>query len=149
MTLTRWNPTRELWDIAEDMNRFVSNVFGDFNRDSTFFQGAWTPAVDIGEDRDNFYLRIDLPGMTKDDVRVNYEDGILTIKGERKDEWQDKKELNVHRAERFYGRFERSFTVPRRILDSKIAANFKNGVLMVTLPKVEEAKPKEIEVKIS
>lgn len=149
MTLTRWNPTRELWDIAEDMNRLVNNIFGDFNRDTTFFQGAWTPTVDIGEDNGNFYLRIDLPGMTKDDVRVNYEDGILTIKGERKDEWQDSKELSVHRAERFYGKFERSFTVPRRILDNRIAANFKNGVLMVTLPKAEEVKPKEIEVKIS
>jgi HSP20 family protein len=149
MTLTRWNPTRELWGIAEDMNRLVSNIFGDFNRDTAFFQGAWTPTVDIGEDKDNFYLRIDLPGMTKDDVRVNYEDGILTIKGERKDEWQDNKDLSVHRTERFYGKFERSFTVPRRILDNKIVANFKNGVLLVTLPKVEEVKPKEIEVKIS
>ena len=148
MTLTRWNPARELLDIADEMQRLVSNVFGDVTRETSFFKGSWTPAVDISEDKDNFYLHVELPGLKKDDVKVSYEDGILTIRGEKKDVREDK-DVNFHRVERSFGMFERSFRVPNRILEDKIDAKFENGVLTITLPKAEEAKPKEIEVKIS
>ncbi len=148
MTLTRWNPARDLMDIADEMNRLVSNVFGDATRETSFFKGTWSPAVDISEDRDNFYLHVELPGLKKDDVKISYEDGILTIRGEKKN-MREEKDVNYHRLERSFGQFERSFRVPNRIVEDKIAARFENGVLTITLPKAEEAKPKEIEVKIS
>lgn len=148
MALTRWNPGRDLMDLAEDMNRFVRNTFGDATREASFLRGTWNPAVDISEDKDNFFVTIDLPGMNKKDVKVSYEDGVLSISGEKKKE-SERKEENFHRVERSYGSFERSFRVPMRIVPERIEARFDNGVLTVTLPKAEEVKPKEIEVKIS
>ncbi|RMD92824.1 MAG: Hsp20/alpha crystallin family protein [Calditrichaeota bacterium] len=148
MTLTRWNPARDLLDVAEEMNHFMNNLFGDTARETSFYKGTWTPAVDISEDKDNFYLNVELPGMKKEDVKVSYEDGILTIKGEKKSE-REEKDVNFHRVERTFGMFERSFRVPNKIVEDKIDAKFENGVLTITLPKAEEAKPKEIEVKVS
>lgn len=148
MTLTRWTPTRDFLGIAEDMNRLVKTMFDDDTPETTYMKGSWTPAVDISEDDNNFYLTVDLPGMVKDEVKVRFEDGLLSITGEKKAETEEKK-LNYHRVERSYGRFERSFRVPSRISANKIDAKFDKGVLTVTLPKAEEAKPKEIEVKIN
>lgn len=148
MTLTRWNPRRELWGIAGDMNRLVSSMFDDGLRETSLFKGNWNPAVDISEDTDNFYLNIDLPGMDKKDVKVRFEDGLLTLTGEKISE-KEEKNVSYHRVERSYGKFERSFRVPNRIISDKIDAKFEKGVLTVTLPKAEEAKPKEIEVKVS
>lgn len=148
MTLTRWSPARELLEMADEMNRLMSNVFGDVTRETSFFKGTWSPAVDISEDKDNFYLHVELPGLKKDDVKVSYEDGILTIRGEKKAEREDK-DVNYHRIERSFGMFERSFRVPTRIKEDNIEARFENGVLTITLPKAEEVKPKEIAVKVS
>ncbi|MFQ5708065.1 MAG: Hsp20/alpha crystallin family protein [bacterium] len=103
--------------------------------------------MDIAEDNDNFYLSVELPGIPREDVKLKYEEGLLTITGEKKGE-KEEKDMNYHRVERSYGKFERSFRVPSRIVSDKIDANFANGVLTVTLPKPEEVKPKEIEVKI-
>jgi len=148
MTLTRWNPTRDLMNITEDMNRFMSNVFSDQGtRETSLFRGTWSPQVDISEDKDNFYLHVELPGMNHDDVNVRYEEGMLTITGEKKVQ-DERNERNYHRVERGYGRFERSFRLTSNIDADKIAADFSNGVLAITLPKLETAKPKEIEVKI-
>lgn len=146
MAVTRWSPTRDLLGITDEMNRLVNNLFGGETAE-TSFRGTWSPAVDVGEDQDNFYLYIELPGMTREDVKLRYEEGLLTITGEKK-AVAENKDLNFHRVERTFGRFERSFRVPTRILGDKIDAHFENGVLVVTLPKAEEMKPKEIEVKI-
>ena len=148
MTLTRWTPRRDFLGIAEDMNRLVKSMFDDDASEASFLKGNWTPAVDISEDDNNFYLNVDLPGMTKDEVKVRFEDGMLSITGEKKSEKEEKK-VNYHRVERSFGRFERSFRVPSRISANKIDAKFDKGVLTVTMPKAEEAKPKEIEVKIN
>ncbi|MCA9739891.1 MAG: Hsp20/alpha crystallin family protein [Deferribacteres bacterium] len=148
MTLTRWTPRRDFLGIAEDMNRLVKSMFDDDASEASFLKGNWTPAVDISEDDNNFYLNVDLPGMTKDQVKVRFEDGMLSITGEKKSEKEEKK-VNYHRVERSFGRFERSFRVPSRISANKIDAKFDKGVLTVTMPKAEEAKPKEIEVKIN
>ena len=148
MTLTRWTPRRDFLGIAEDMNRLVKSMFDDDASEASFLKGNWTPAVDISEDDNNFYLNVDLPGMTKDQVKVRFEDGMLSITGEKKSEKEEKK-VKYHRVERSFGRFERSFRVPSRISANKIDAKFDKGVLTVTMPKAEEAKPKEIEVKIN
>lgn len=148
-TLTRWTPTRDLLNIAEDMNRLVSSIFGDGGmREASLFQGTWSPAVDISEDNDNYYVAVELPGLSKEDIKVRFEDGFLTVSGERKSQ-HERKDVNFHRVERSYGRFERSFRVPAQILADKIDAHFDKGVLTITLPKAEEAKAKEIEVKIN
>ncbi|MFQ5677027.1 MAG: Hsp20/alpha crystallin family protein [bacterium] len=148
MSLTRWNPTRDLLNITDEMNRFVDSVFSQGGaRETSLFKGTWNPAVDIAEDDDNFYLHMDLPGLKKEDVKVKYEEGMLTLTGEKKIV-DEQKDINYHRVERSHGKFERSFRITSQILADKISADFSDGVLSVTLPKAEEIKPKEIEVKI-
>ena len=148
MAITRWSPGRDLLNISDEMNRLVSNVFGPEDaRETSLFKGTWSPAVDICEDTDTFFLQIELPGMNKDDVKVKYEEGMLTVMGEKKAHKEDK-EINYHRIERGYGKFERSFRITSQVVPDGISADFSNGVLSVSLPKAEEVKPKEIDVKI-
>jgi len=147
MYLSRWNPTCDLLTLTDEMNRLADTVFRDSARETSLFKGAWSPAVDISEDDDNFYLQVELAGMKRDDVKIRYEEGLLTVTGEKKSE-KEEKDVNYHRVERSFGKFERSFRVPTRIVSEKIDANFTNGVLTITLPKAEEVKPKEIEVRI-
>lgn len=141
--LVRWNPFRELTSLQNEMNR----LFEGFTRRTTPAETAtvWSPLVDVYEDEHNVIFKAELPGLTKDDIEVQFENGVLTLKGERKME-KEVKEENFHQIERSYGRFIRSFTVPSTVEAEKIAANFKEGVLEVVLPKIEAAKPKKIEV---
>ncbi len=152
MTVTRWSPARDLMNLTEEfnrINRLIRNVFGtDETTETTLLKGAWTPPVDICEDKDNYYLYVELPGLKRDEVKVDYEDGVLTIRGEKKSQ-REQKDRTYYRLERTFGQFERSFRVPSRIKEDKIDARFENGVLKITLPKTEEAKPREIEIKIS
>jgi HSP20 family protein len=148
MAIARWSPGRDLLNISDEMNRLVSNVFGpESTRETSLFKGNWSPAVDISEDKDNYYLQIELPGMTKEDVKVKYEEGMLTVMGEKKTN-REEKEVNYHRVERSYGKFERSFRITSQVVPDGISADFSNGVLSISLPKAEEVKPKEIDVKI-
>lgn len=141
--LVRWNPFRELTGLQGEMNR----LFEGFTRRGTPAETAtvWSPAVDVYEDEHNFVFKAELPGLDKDNIEVQFENGMLTLKGERKFEKEVKQE-NFHQIERSYGRFVRTFTVPSAIDPEKIAANFKEGILEVVLPKTEEAKPKTIAV---
>jgi HSP20 family protein len=148
MSIVRWNPARELTRMQEDFNRLVSGFFRDDAFETSFARGAWEPAVDISETNDDYFITAELPGLNKDDVKVSYEDGILLIRGEKRQE-KEEKGKNYHRIERNYGNFERSFHLPSRIMIDKIDAKFKDGVLTLTLPKAEEARPKEIPIKIS
>ena len=107
--------------------------------------GSWTPAVDIVESTDAYTLTADLPGLTKGDVHLTVEDGVLTLSGERKSERSDSNEFG-HRYERAYGKFSRSFQLESGIENSKISAEFKNGLLKVVLPKVEASKPFEVSI---
>jgi HSP20 family protein len=141
--LVRWNPFRELSSLQGEMNR----LFEGFGRRPPTAETPtlWSPAVDVYEDEHNIVFKAELPGMNKDDIEVLFENGLLTLKGERKLE-KEVKEENYHQVERSYGRFVRSFTVPAAVEAEKIAANFKEGLLEVVLPKAEEAKPKTIAV---
>ncbi len=103
--------------------------------------------MDMFEDKDHFTLKAELPGMKKDDINLTLHDGCLTVSGERKGE-QKYENAEVHRAERFVGRFQRTLTLPSPVAMDKITAQYKDGILTVTLPKTEEAKPKQIEVKV-
>ncbi|MEW6061996.1 MAG: Hsp20/alpha crystallin family protein [Bacteroidota bacterium] len=150
--MTRWSsefPTfRGLESLRRDMNRMFDEFFrGDILADSSFFNRDWTPAVDVVENDDSYVLKAELPGMSKDDVKITLENNVLTIRGEKKNE-MEKKEGNFHRIERSYGVFERSFTIPGTIKANDIDAQYKDGILTLTLPKAEEAKPKLIDVKV-
>ncbi|MEW6062603.1 MAG: Hsp20/alpha crystallin family protein [Bacteroidota bacterium] len=161
MALVKRNPTQEMtrWSggfpmfrgfesLRRDMNRFFDEFFrGDILADESFFGRDWTPAVDVVENNDAYILKAELPGISKDDVKITLENNVLTIRGEKKNE-MEKKEGNFHRVERSYGMFERSFTIPGTIKVNDIDAQYKDGVLTLTLPKAEEAKPKLIDVKV-
>lgn len=155
MTLIRWNPAHELDRVPADffgIQREINRVFDNFIRggtqaDEAFQNSYWTPAVDIAELDNEYVVKMELAGVNKDDVKISLESNILTIKGEKKQE-KEERNKNVHRVERSYGSFQRSFTLPTTVKSDKIDAVFKEGVLSVSLPKAEEAKPKQIEVKV-
>jgi HSP20 family protein len=150
--LTRWNPFKEM----EDLQRRWSSVFDlvPFRRslpisdEETMTLPEWAPAVDIIEDEKEYLIKMELPEMQKDEVKVTVESGTLTISGERKGE-KEEKGRKFHRVERFYGRFERSFGIPDDAEDGKVQAEFKDGVLRVHLAKGEKRHPKQIEVNVS
>ena len=153
MALIRWSPRSELWDpfasladIQEEMNRMFDTSLRRFGRPD--FEGAFAPAVDVVEEKDKFLVKVDLPGLSKEDVSVTLQDSFLTIKGEKKHE-AETKETNYYRRERVYGSFSRMIELPSTVDAKKIDAHFHDGVLHVLLPKTEEAKPKQIEVKVS
>jgi HSP20 family protein len=148
MSLVRWNPGRDLTRMQDDFNRLVNNFFNDDAMETSFGRSSWQPSVDISETPENYLVTAELPGLTKDDVKISYEDGILSIRGEKKQEKEEKRK-NYHRVERSFGVFERSFRVPSRVIADKIEAKFKDGILNLILPKSEEARPKEIPIKIS
>jgi HSP20 family protein len=143
-TLTRWDPFRELQKAQDEMARLFDNRLTARGGESV----GWTPNVDIYEDGEGVSLRFDLAGVEPKDVDIRFENGLLTLKGERKLEREDKRD-NYHRVELSYGTFTRSFSLPGSIDAEKIKAESKNGVLTVYLPKKPEAKPKAIQVKVS
>jgi len=109
---------------------------------------AWTPALDVHEDKDGYTIRVEVPGMKREDIVVSLQDGALVISGERREE-KITDETEVHRQERFYGKFSRALTLPAAVAGDKVKAAYKDGILTVTLPKAEEAKPKQIDVTVS
>lgn len=151
--LTRWEPfggIRRRGDVfgdlsrmQEDMNRFFDDFFGEHRRGLA--EGAWLPAVDVSETENEFVVRAELPGMSHEDIDINVQNNILTLKGEKKQEKTEEHE-SFHRLERSYGTFSRSFTLPSGVSPDDINAGFKDGVLEVTMPKAEEAKAKKIAI---
>jgi HSP20 family protein len=145
-TITRWDPMRDWLSMTERMGR----LFGETARREGSEEGSlgvWAPAVDVKETVDGLQMSVELPGMDPKDVEVSVENNRLSIKGERSFE-QAKEGETYHRVERAYGAFERSFTLPSAFAGEKIEAKAKDGVLTLTIPKREEAKPKSIKVKI-
>jgi HSP20 family protein len=147
MAITRWRPFRDLVSIQDEMNRLFDDFFGRPMVRSGWTEGVWSPSVDVSENKDNVVIKAEIPGMTKDDVKISIQDNVITLKGEKKQE-KEEKDANYHRIERSYGSFCRSFTLPTAVKADKIKATYKDGVLNVTLPKTEEVKPKEIPISI-
>lgn len=144
--LSRFEPFRDLARLQDEMSRL-------FDDRRVFRAGAgesvgWTPACDIYEDENEVSVRFELAGVDPKDVEVRFENGVLTLKGERKLEREEKRD-NYHRLEMSYGTFTRSFSLPGTVDPEKIKAEAKNGVLAVTLPKRAEAKPRAIQVKVN
>lgn len=151
MTLMRrnqraWDPFRELETLQNEMSRlFDLSLSKRGNGD--FFEGNWSPAVDIQDARDSIIVKADLPGLNKEDIQVSVEDGQLILKGEKKEE-RKTEEKGYVRMERTCGAFYRAISLPASIESDKVKATYKNGVLELVLPKKEEAKPKQIAVEV-
>src|SRR6266516_3657040 len=143
MNLIRWNP-RDFSVLHNQMNRLFEDVLQDWPSDLTG-PAAWNPVADIYETDDELIVKAELPGVDPKMVDVRLENNVLTIRGERQFEQNVEKE-NYHRMERSYGSFCRSFTLPTNVEADKIRADFKDGVLNITLPKAESAKAKKIEI---
>ncbi len=140
------DPFRELFDLQRNINELFEGSLGKTTGESTALN-TWTPSVDIYEDENSFLIKVDLPEINKEDVKVNLDNNVLSISGERRLENEDRRE-GYHRVERVYGQFYRSFTLPSNVNIESINAAFKDGVLRLRLPKKEEAKPKQIEVTV-
>jgi HSP20 family protein len=142
--IVRYNP-------LDDLRRMEARFFEPFFR-FPFFQeemqaNAWNPAVDVLEENDKIVVKVEAPGVDEKDLRVTFEDGLLTVTGERQFERRD--DRNYHRIERSYGSFTRSFTLPRSVDGNQIAASYRNGVLEIEIPKKEESRPKQIQINVN
>jgi len=151
--LTRWQRAEVAWptfgrlsSVRDEIDRLFEAPLAEFARGAQLLSG-WTPALDVFEDKDNVIVKAELPGMKKDEIEVSLHDGTLSISGERKSE-NKFEHAEVYRAERFVGRFQRSVSLPTPVASDKVSAQYKDGILTITLPKTEEAKPKHIEVKV-
>lgn len=150
-TLTRWNPWGDMSELNKRLSSLLdlAHVRGNVlpSDDEKMTVPEWAPAVDIIEDDKEYLIKVELPEVHKEDVKVTVESGTLTISGERKAE-KEANNRKFHRVERYYGRFVRSFNIPDDAEDGKVNAEFKDGVLRVHLTKSEKARPKQIEVKV-
>jgi HSP20 family protein len=138
-------PSLDRWaSLRNDLDTLLESPFWTGSgRQSQLFSG-WTPALDLYQNSDNIVAVVELPGMRKEDIEISLQDGMLVIRGERKDETSS--ENGATRTERYTGKFRRSVTLPTRVDVNKVNATYKDGILTVTLPKAEEAKPKQIQI---
>jgi len=147
--MNRCNPASDFSVMEQQMNRLFDSFLSYRTLDDDgVVSSHFVPATDVAEFDDHYLVTVDLPGLKKDDLKITLENNSLTISGEKKFENEEKKD-SYHRIERGYGKFERSFTLPKFVKAEKIDANFKDGVLSLSVPKAEEAKQKTIEVKVS
>lgn len=149
MNIVRWDPFRELEEVCTRLNRLFTQPFGRrLAEDEGSLMAEWAPAVDVQETDGEYLIKADLPEVKKEDVRVELQDGMVCLRGERKQE-KEEKGKKFHRIERAYGQFERRLALPSEVDPQKVAAEFKDGVLKVHLPKSPTAKPNSVEVKVS
>jgi len=143
-TMSRFNP-------FGDLRRLEATLFEPFFRypfvQEEMRSSAWNPPVDVLEENDKIFVKVEVPGIDEKDIRVTFEDGLLTVSGERQFERKD--DRNYHRIERAYGSFTRTFTLPRSVDANQIRADYRNGVLEIEIPKKEESRPKQIQVNIN
>lgn len=149
MNITRWDPFRELQDMSQRLNQIFTRPFDGLGSGRQLLTVAeWSPAVDVSETDAEYVVKAELPEVKKEDVKVTMEDGVLTLEGERRQE-KEEKGKRYHRIERSYGSFMRSFELPDNVDTSKAKAEFKDGMLTLSLPKSEKAKSKALEIKVS
>jgi len=141
----RFDPFDEITTLRNRMDHMLRKF--DLQTETELLTTEWTPPADVVETKDAIFIKAELPGLTEKDIHVEFENGLLTVKGERKLE-KETTEKNYRRVERSYGKFIRAFTLPPNVDDKKIAANFVNGLLEIEIPKKEEAKPKAINVEV-
>jgi HSP20 family protein len=145
MSIVRYDPFRDLRSLQDEVNRLFSTNLSRAFGDEGIARGAWNPSVDIYENKDQIVLEAELPGMNREDFDLTVENNVITLRGERRFEKKDDGD-NYHRVERSYGSFTRSFTLPQTVSAEGAQAEYRNGVLRVTLPKREEVKARRIEI---
>ena len=148
-SLTTWDPFNELENLR-GLSRVLGNspLWSRERDERSLAETNWSPAVDISEDEVEYHIKADLPEVKKDDVKVTFEHGMLTISGERKFEKVEDDNKKYHRIERSYGQYTRSFRLPETVDAENLTAEFKDGVLSIHLPKREDQKPKQIEIQV-
>ena len=137
-----WSAFDRLTNLRDEINRLFESPLANGSSDAF---NAWAPALDLLEDKDSLIVRAELPGMKKEDINISLHENAVTISGERRNE-KKYEESETSRQEREYGRFTRSLTLPKQVVASKVKASYKDGILTVTLPKAEEAKPRQVEI---
>jgi len=145
MNITRWEPYRELATLQDRLNRAFGSAFGRTDREDEVSMAAWVPPVDITEEKDRIVITAELPGFKEDQIEIQSENGMLSLRGERKFE-KESDGKSYHRIERSYGQFVRSFSLPNNVDREKIKADFSDGLLRIELPKREDAKPRTIRI---
>jgi len=145
--LALWRPFRELERMRREMDRLWDSFFEERPRKKGEEIGEWMPAIDLSETNNDIIMKAELPGIDPKDIDISLTNDVLTIKGEKKQEKEEKEE-DYHLIERSYGSFIRSIRLPKDVQSDKISASYKNGILKVILPKSEEAKKKEIKIKV-
>ena len=143
--LSNWPSFDRMSSLRSELDRLFDLSWS--GRDSGLF-GGWTPSLDVFDEKDHFVVTAELPGMKNEEIDLSFENGVLSISGERKQS-KENKEGETFRSERYFGKFQRSVTLPAAVDSSKISASYKDGVLSVTLPKSEAAKPKQIQVNVA
>ena len=146
--LAAWSPLNRLASLREEMNRILDGSLAAFAGGGTGLFAGWNPPVDVFQDKDNVFVKVELPGMKKEEIDITFQDGMLTICGERRQQ-AESQEGEVYRSERFFGKFHRTMSMPAKVDAEKIQASYQDGILTVQLPKSPEAKAKQIEVKVS
>src|SRR5256714_12811949 len=144
MSIIRYDPFRDLRALQDEVNRLFTGNMARFD-DEGIARGSWSPSVDIYENKDQIVVEAELPGMNREDFDLSVENNVITLRGERRFEKKDETD-NYHRVERSYGSFTRSFTLPQTVSAEDANAEYRNGVLRVTLPKREEVKARRIEI---
>ena len=147
MSLIRWDPFREMTELSQRFNRLFGPMAAPAKTEEALTTATFWPAVDIKETPEEYVVKAELPGLKKEEVKVTLEEGILTIQGERQQEKEEKGE-KLHRIERSYGSFIRTFQLPANVEPAKVMAEVKDGVLSVRMPKTAASKPKAIDVKV-
>ena len=143
--LSNWPSFDRMSSLRNELDRLFDLSWS--GRDSGLFSG-WSPSLDVFDEKDHFVVNAELPGMKKEEIDLSFQDGVLSLSGERK-QTKENKEGETFRSERYFGKFQRSVTLPAAVDSSKISASYKDGILTVTLPKSEAAKPKQIAVNIA
>ena len=148
MSIMRWRPRRDLLSIRDEMNRLFDNFSTGWpDTRKGLLEGEWAPSVDVAETDEEITVTAELPGVKQEEVDITIADDVLTLKGEKKEE-KEVKEKNYHRIERSYGSFQRSVSLPAGVQADKAKATYTDGVLTITVPKAEEAKPKQIKIDV-
>ena len=146
MNLVRWNPMKEMFSLSDRMNKMFDGFFYPTTRDNEWMSmWDWNPAVDIYDKDDHIVIKAEIPGVDKKDITVDIKDRVLTLKGERSSDNEEKKD-NFYRRERTFGKFERSFSLPAQVDLDKVKADYKDGILKIEIPKPEGQKPKEVTI---
>ena len=144
--MTQFANDRDVKNLQVQLNRLFEPFARFATGEEELVSGTWVPPVDVAETQEKIVVRAEVPGMKQEDISIEFENGLLTIKGERKLEKSEG--VTWHRVERIYGNFRRSFTLPRSVDPEKIAASYREGILEVEVPKREEAKPKHIKIAV-